>query len=421
MSTRIPGFYRLTAEQRLEMVAEAADLTQEERDLLCGRTPLEMTVADRMVENAIGYMSIPLGIGLNFKINGMDRFVPMATEEPSVIAAASHAAKLAYQTGGFHVTVTGSIMRGQIQVVGISDPYGAMGRIYENKEALLQECNAKDPTLVSLGGGAKDLEVHVIETAREKMVVVHLLVDTKDAMGANSINTMAEAVAPKIESITGGQVILRIISNLADRRLVRARAVFESASIGGDAIVQNILRAYEFAEADPYRAATHNKGIMNGISAVVLATGNDTRAIEAGAHAYASRSGQYRSLTHWEVNSAGNLVGTLEMPLAVGIVGGATRSHPIAQLALKIMKVRSVEELSGVIAAVGLAQNFAAVRALSAEGIQEGHMALHARNLAVMAGAKGWEIDQTVELAVQAKDVRFDTITNLLTKVRNRR
>ncbi|WP_421617715.1 hydroxymethylglutaryl-CoA reductase, degradative [Brevibacillus sp. TJ4] len=412
-TTRISGFYRLSPEERLELIAQARNLNGEEKQILSGAQPFSIRSADAMIENVIGVISIPLGVAVNFKINGVDRFIPMATEEPSVVAAASNAARTAYDLGGFHTSLSGSIMRGQIQIVDLPDPYGAQARIYEHKQEILDRCNAKDPTLVSLGGGAIDVEVHVIERAKEPMVVLHLLVDTRDAMGANAVNTMAEAVAPYIEEITGGRVVLRIISNLADRRLVRARAVFSAEELGGSEVVANIVRAYEFAECDPYRATTHNKGIMNGISAVVLATGNDTRAVEAGAHAYASVSGRYRSLTRWELNQDGNLVGSLELPMAVGIVGGATKSHPTARLALKVMDVQSAEELAACIAAVGLAQNLAALRALATDGIQKGHMALHARNLAVMAGATDEQIDLVVKMAIAAKDVRYDKILEL--------
>ncbi|WP_103105571.1 hydroxymethylglutaryl-CoA reductase, degradative [Brevibacillus reuszeri] len=414
MSTsRVSGFYKLSPQERLNLVADARQLSEEEKQILSGATPFPLKSANAMIENAVGVMSIPLGIATNFKINGVDRFVTMATEEASVVAAASNAARTAYELGGFFTSLSGSIMRGQIQVVDLPDPYGAMARIYENKQGILDRCNAKDPTLVSLGGGAIDVEVHVIERAKEPMLVIHLLVDTRDAMGANAVNTMAEAVAPYIEEVTGGRVVLRIISNLADRRLVRARAVFSAEELGGAEVVCNIIRAYEFAECDPYRATTHNKGIMNGISAVVLATGNDTRAVESGAHAYASVSGRYRSLTRWEINKDGNLVGTIELPMAVGIVGGATKSHPTARMSLKVMDIQNAEELAGTIAAVGLAQNLAAMRALAAEGIQKGHMALHARNLAVMAGAKDDQIDEVVKQAILAKDVRYDRILEL--------
>ena len=412
-TTRIPGFYRLSPEERLDLIAQARNLSDEEKQILSGELPFSIRSANAMIENVIGIISIPVGIAVNFKINGVDRFIPMATEEPSVVAAASNAARTAYDLGGFHTSMSGSIMRGQIQILDLPDPYGALARIYENKQEILERCNAKDPTLVSLGGGAIDVEVHVIERAKEPMVVLHLLVDTRDAMGANAVNTMAEAVAPFIEEITGGRVVLRIISNLADRRLVRARAVFSAEELGGSEVVANIVRAYEFAEADPYRATTHNKGIMNGITAVVLATGNDTRAVEAGAHAYASVTGRYRSLTRWEINRDGNLVGSLELPMAVGIVGGATKSHPTARLALKVMDVQSAEELAACIASVGLAQNLAALRALATDGIQKGHMALHARNLALMAGATEQQIEQVVKLAIAAKDVRYDTILEL--------
>ncbi len=412
-TSRVSGFYKLSPEERLEKVVQECLLTSEEKQILSGAIAFPLRTANAMIENVVGIMSIPLGIATNFKINGVDRFIPMATEEASVVAAASNAARTAYDLGGFHTSLSGSIMRGQIQVVDLTDPYGAMARIYENKKEILDRCNAKDPTLVSLGGGAIDVEVHVIERAKQPMVVLHLLVDTRDAMGANAVNTMAEAVAPYIEEITSGRVVLRIISNLADRRLIRARAVFSTEELGGKEVVDNIIRAYEFAECDPYRATTHNKGIMNGISAVVLATGNDTRAVEAGAHAYASVSGRYRSLTRWELNREGNLVGTIEVPMAVGIVGGATKSHPTSRLGLKVMGITNAEDLAGAIAAVGLAQNLAAMRALAAEGIQRGHMALHARNLAMMAGAHDDQIDQIVAQAILEKDVRYDRILEL--------
>jgi hydroxymethylglutaryl-CoA reductase len=412
--TRIPGFYQLKPDARLHLISEKAHLTEEECKMLSGATTLPINKADRMIENAIGYIPVPLGIAANFKINNREIFVPMATEEPSVIAAASHAAKLAYETGGFFYSHTGSIMRGQIQIIHVADPFSAKAYIYENKNEILELCNRKDPTLVSLGGGAKDIEVHIIETRGELMVVVHLLVDTKDAMGANAVNTMAESVAPFIiEKITGGKVNLRIISNLADHRLVRVRATFKKGSLGGAQVVDDIINATEFANSDPYRAATHNKGIMNGISAVVLATGNDTRAIEAGAHAYAARSGQYRSLTQWEKNADGDLVGSMEIPMAVGIVGGGTKSNPVAGLAVKILGIKTAEELAGVIAATGLAQNLGAIKALATEGIQKGHMALHARNLAAMAGADDSLIDEIVKQAVKDKDVRYDHILEI--------
>lgn len=416
-STRIPNFYNLSPSERLDLITQAAGLNTEEKKILSGQTPLSIKKADQMIENVIGFIPIPLGVAANFKVNNKDVFVPMATEEPSVIAAASHAAKLAYETGGFFATSTGSIMRGQIQLMNIRDPYGARTRLYENKKRILEFCNEKDPTLVSLGGGAKDIEVHIIQAGEHPMVILHILVDTKDAMGANAVNTMAESVAPLIESITAGDVNLRIISNLADKRLVRVRARFKKESIGGAQVVTDIISAYQLADIDPYRAATHNKGIMNGISAVVLATGNDTRAIEAGAHAYAARTGQYRSLTHWERNSEGDLVGTMEVPMAVGIVGGGTKSNPVSNLTLKILGVQTAEELAGIIAATGLAQNFGGLKALATEGIQKGHMALHARNLASMAGAEDSLIDKIVKRAVEDQDVRYDHILEIKNEI----
>ncbi|KQL37186.1 hydroxymethylglutaryl-CoA reductase, degradative [Psychrobacillus sp. FJAT-21963] len=412
-NSRVPGFYRLSTKERFDIVTKGRDLTENQLKYLSGDHALSMDLADSMIENVIGQIGIPLGIATNFKINGKDMFIPMATEEPSVVAAASNAAKAAYDLGGFFTSMSGTIMRGQIQVLHVADPYAARAKIFEHKEEILNYCNEKDPTLVSLGGGAKDLEVHIVPTTSQIMLVIHLIVDTKDAMGANAVNTMAEAVSPTIETITGGKVVLRIISNLADRRLVRARAVFSTEALGGKEIVENIVSAFEFADFDPYRAATHNKGIMNGISAVVLATGNDTRAVEAGAHAYASISGHYKSLTKWEINADGNLSGSIELPMAVGIVGGATKTHPVAQAALKIMDVNSAEELAGSIAAAGLAQNAAALRALSAEGIQRGHMSLHARNLAVMAGAEKSDIDRIVAQAIKEKDLRYDRILEI--------
>lgn len=414
MTSRISKFYKKTPKERLDIIAEQVNLSEAEKNILLGEKNLSLKLADRMVENAIGYFHVPLGIAVNFKINGKELFIPMATEEPSVIAAASNAAKQTSE--GFFTSYTGSLMRGQIQINGLNDPYGAMTRLYENKQQILETCNKQDPTLVSLGGGAKDIEVHIVDMFDEKAVVTHILVDTKDAMGANAVNSMAEAVGPLIEKITGGKVILRILSNLADHRIVRARAVFDKPFAQNKEALNNFIKAYKLAEFDPYRAATHNKGIMNGITAVVLATGNDTRAVEAGAHAYAAKSGGYRSLSKWEVVDE-SLVGTIEIPMAVGLIGGATSSHPIAKLTMKILDVHSAEELAGVIASVGLAQNFAALYALSNEGIQKGHMKLHARNLAAMAGAKDEEIDEVVKLALKQGKTSYDQIKQIVETV----
>jgi hydroxymethylglutaryl-CoA reductase len=384
-TSRISGFYKLPPNARLESIAEQAGLSREE--VLWIEQGLEINQANMMVENVIGTFQVPLGIATNFVIDGREVLIPMATEEPSVIAAASNAARMARGTGGFSTSSTGPIMRAQIQATGMADPFGARQEILQHRDELIEAANKKDPMLVKFGGGVKDIEVSVIDSRLGPMLIVQLIVDCRDAMGANAVNTMAETLAPRIEELSNGKVYLRIISNLADKRLARARAEFKADDIGGADVVNGILQAAALAEVDPYRAATHNKGIMNGATAVVLATGNDTRAVEAGAHAYAAVGGKYKSLTCYEKNGNGNIVGTIEMPVAVGLVGGATRVHPVAKANVKILGVKSADELSRIIAAVGLAQNFAALRALVSEGIQKGHMSLHAKNIAVQAGA----------------------------------
>lgn len=413
-TSRIPGFYKLPIDERLKKVAEFAGLTEEELSILRKVGNLDLELADRMIENVIGTMAYPFAIAVNFLINGKDYLVPMVLEEPSVVAAASNAAKVMRRNGGIRVTSTGPIMIGQIQLVGVEDPWHQRMRILEHKKEILKIANEQDPILVKLGGGAKDLEVRVIDSPLGPMVITHLIVDVKDAMGANAVNTMAEAVAPTIERITGGKVYLRIISNLADKRLVRAYVKVYKEDIGGEEVVDGIVTAWAFAKADPYRAATHNKGIMNGIIAVALATAQDHRAIEAGAHAYAARAGRYEPLSVWEKDKDGNLVGTLEMPMAVGIIGGATKAHPVAKIALKILGVKSATELAEVMGAVGLAQNFAALRALATEGIQKGHMKLHARNIAISVGAKGELVDRIVEIMVREGKIRYDRAKELL-------
>ncbi|RLE63096.1 MAG: hydroxymethylglutaryl-CoA reductase, degradative [Thermoprotei archaeon] len=413
-TSRIPGFYKLTIDERLKKVVEFANLTDEEVNLLKKVGNLDLSIADRMIENVIGTMAYPFAVAVNFLINGKDYLVPMVLEEPSVVAAASNAARFMRRDGGIHVENTGPIMIGQVQVVGVKDPWYQRMAILEHKEEILEIANEQDPILVRLGGGAKDLEVRVIDSPIGPMVIVHLIVDVKDAMGANVVNTMAEAVAPTIERITGGKVYLRIVSNLADKRLVRARVKIYKEDIGGEEVVDGIVAAWAFAAADPYRAATHNKGIMNGVIAVALATAQDHRAIEAGAHAYAARNGRYEPLSKWEKDKDGNLVGTLEMPMAVGIVGGATKAHPVARVALKILGVKSADELAKVMGAVGLAQNFAALRALATEGIQRGHMRLHARNIAISVGAKGELIDKIVEIMVREGKINYDRAKELL-------
>jgi hydroxymethylglutaryl-CoA reductase len=391
-TSRIAGLYRQPPVKRLEAVAEIGGLSSEESARI-SKKGLSLDQADKMVENVIGLFQVPLGVATNFVVDGKDVLIPMATEEPSVIAAASNGARMARGGGGFITTSTEPVMRALIQVTGIEDPQGARHTILSHADDIIKLANDQDPMLVSFGGGMVGLEVNLVETRQGVMVVAHLLVDCRDAMGANAVNTMAEAVAPFIENITGGRVYLRIISNLADRRLARAKAVFKTEDIGGPEVVEGILLAAALAEADPYRAATHNKGIMNGITAVVLATGNDTRAVEAGAHAYAAKGGNYGSLSHYERNKDGDLVGTIEIPVAVGLVGGATKVHPVAKAAVKLLGVKSADELGRIMAAVGLSQNFAALRALATEGIQRGHMSLHAKNLASQAGAEGDQVD----------------------------
>ncbi|MFB0514813.1 MAG: hydroxymethylglutaryl-CoA reductase, degradative, partial [Candidatus Bathyarchaeia archaeon] len=348
--------------------------------------------------------------------NKRDYLIPMAIDEPSVVAAASYAAKMARQGGGFYTSSTPPIMIGQIQAVDIKDPYAARMQVIQAKEEILKKANDQDPVLVSVGGGAKDLDAKVIHTTQGPMLITELHVDCRDAMGANAVNTMAEAVAPIIERVTDGRVYLRIISNLATKRLARAWCIVPKEAIGGEEVVDGIVNAYAFAASDPYRAATHNKGILNGIIAVIIATCNDHRAIEAGAHAYAARNGCYTTLSTWEKNENGDLVGSIELPMAVGLIGGAVRTHPIAKIALKILGVKTANEFAEVLAAVGLAQNLGALRALAHEGIQRGHMSLHARNIAVAAGATGELIDLVAEKMVEERKIRMDRAKELIEK-----
>ncbi|HKT21897.1 MAG TPA: hydroxymethylglutaryl-CoA reductase, degradative [Nitrososphaerales archaeon] len=413
-SSEISGFYKLSMQERLDLLRKVAGLTEEEARTLANTGGLPSEVANRMIENVVGGMTLPLGMATHFRVNGKDYIVPMALEEPSVVAAASNAAKIARVKGGFNVTNTGPIMIGQIQTVGVRDPARAANRLRARKKELLAKANEQDPLLVSLGGGAKDLRVKAIKTLKGPMVIVELFVNCGDAMGANAVNTMAEAVAPLVEEITGGRVYLRIISNLADRRLVKATAVFDKEAVGGPEVVEGIVYAYAFAEGDPYRCATHNKGIMNGVTAVALACGQDTRALEAGAHAYAARTGKYKPLTTWKANKVGDLVGTLEMPMAVGLVGGAAKVHPAARANVKILGIKTAIELAEVMGAVGLAQNFAALRALASEGIQRGHMSLHARNIAASAGATGAMVDKVAERLVAERKIRMDRAKEIL-------
>ena len=408
------GFYKLSPDQRLAEIAEFSHLNHEDIALLSNTGALDIDTADHMIENVFSTMQLPMGVAVNFKINGKDYLIPMAVEEPSIVAAASNAARMARVKGGFFTSNTGPVMRAQIQIMNVADPYVARIKLLEARDEIMQMANEKDPMLISLGGGMKDLEVYIIPSPLGDMVVMHLIVDTRDAMGANTVNTMAEALAPYVEELTGGKANLRILSNMADKRIVRARTVIDKEILGGDDVVKGIICAYIFATVDPYRAATHNKGIMNGIIPIVTATGNDTRAIEAGAHCYAARNGRYTSLTTWEENSEGDLVGTIDLPMAVGLVGGATKVHPVAKLAVKILGVKSAMELGEVIAAVGLAQNLAALRALVTEGIQRGHMSLHARNVATTAGATPDIIDKVINTMVKERNVRLDYAQELI-------
>jgi len=411
-TSRISGFFKRSVEERRGLVKDFAGLTDEEVGNISGQ--IDMKLADRMVENVIGTIDVPFGVATNFLINGKDYLIPMAIEEPSVIAAAGNAAKMAREKGGFTTSSTGPIMIGQIQVVGVVDPFSARFGILAKKDEIMELANKQDPFLISVGGGAIDVEVRVVDSKSGQMIIVHLIVNCKDAMGANTVNTMSEAVSPMIEEITSGKAVLRIISNLADKRLMRARAVFSKEAIGGEDVVDSIIQAYHFADADVYRASTHNKGVMNGITAVVLATGNDTRAVESGVHTYACRTGEYKPVTLWEKNSDGDLVGIIEIPIAAGLVGGATKTHPTAKAAVKILGVESATELGEVMSVVGLAQNFAALRALATEGIQRGHMNLHAKNIAVTAGAEGDMIEKVAARMVQEKAIRVDRAKEIL-------
>lgn len=417
-SSRIGGFHKQPVAERIRLAAEFAGLDAGEQQHLANTGNLGTELADHLIENLIGTMNIPLGVATNMRIDGVDRLIPMATEESSVVAAVCNAARQCYDHGGFTTSMSGPLMIAQIQLVDVPDPQHARIRILERLDDIRAACDACDPILVKLGGGFRELEVRVIETRSGPMVITHLIVDTRDAMGANAVNTMAEKIAPSIADWTGGRTYLRILSNLADRRLARARCTWRAEDIGGAAVRDGMLSAYHFAEADPYRAATHNKGIMNGVSAVVLATGNDTRAVEAGAHAYAARDGRYSSLTRWEITPEGDLAGVLELPMAVGLVGGATKLHPTARIALKLLNVGSASELARTIAAVGLAQNFSALKALATTGIQKGHMALHAQNIAMMAGAVGDQIDAVARVLVERGTVRLDVAEAELQRLR---
>jgi len=417
-TSRLPGLRDHAPQDRRRLVADAAGVDPDALAALDPEDGLTVARADHMVENVIGMIGVPVGAATNFTVDGVDRIVPMATEEPSVVAAASNAARIARATGGFSTSSTGDVMMAQIQILDAVDPEGTRLRLLEARDELLALADAQDPVLVSFGGGARDVSVHTLATRTGTQVVLHLHVDVRDAMGANAVNTMAEAIAPRVAEIARARTLLRILTNKADLRLTRARAVFPADLLGGAQVAADIEAASAFAEADPYRAATHNKGIMNGITAVVLATGNDTRAVEAGCHSHAARSGLYRSLSRFERDAAGDIVGTIEVPLAVGLVGGATRAHPAAQAAVRLLGVTTARELAATVAAVGLAQNLAACRALAAEGIQRGHMTLHARTIAASAGAAVDEIGEVAARIVADGRIRVEHARDVLAEVR---
>ena len=424
LDSRLPAFRNLSPAARLDHIGQLLGLNPADVNLLANAGALPLDIANGMIENVIGTFELPYAVASNFQVNGRDVLVPLVVEEPSIVAAASYMAKLARANGGFITSSSAPLMRAQVQIVGVHDPLNARLSLLRRKDEIIELANRKDQLLNSLGGGCRDLEVHTFaDSPRGPMLVAHLIVDVRDAMGANTVNTMAEAVAPLMEAITGGQVRLRILSNLADLRLARAQVritpqQLQTDAFSGEAVIEGILDAYAFAAIDPYRAATHNKGIMNGIDPLIVATGNDWRAVEAGAHAYACRSGHYGSLTTWEKDGNGHLVGTLEMPMPVGLVGGATKTHPLAQLSLRILHVSTAQELAEIAVAVGLAQNLGAMRALATEGIQRGHMALHARNIAVVAGARGDEVDWVARQLVENHDVRADRAVALLKQKR---
>mmetsp|Transcript_6148 Transcript_6148/g.15731 ORF Transcript_6148/g.15731 Transcript_6148/m.15731 type:complete len:441 (+) Transcript_6148:30-1352(+) len=417
-TSRIAGFSKLSHEERLAAIQSSSGISDEQVKELHAMRGIDFELANRLVENVVTTISIPVGVATNVIVDGVERLVPMATEESSVVAAVCNSAKQCRPTGGFFCSTSGPNMIAQVQLVNVSDPTAARFKILEKRAEIEKLCNETDPVLTDFGGGFRDLEVRIVDSEGGPMVVTHIVVDTRDAMGANAVNSMAERLAPLVTEWTGGKVYLRILSNLADRRLVRARTVWPTDSIGGPDVRDGIVSAFQFADADPYRAATHNKGIMNGISAVVLATGNDTRAIEAGAHAFASMTGRYRSLTRYEVTAEGDLAGSIELPLAVGIVGGATKAHPTAKTCLDIMQCTDADTLQRVIASTGLAQNYGALKALATVGIQKGHMSLHSGNVAMAAGAVGDEIEAVASEMVSRGEVRQDVAEKILADLR---
>lgn len=420
-TSRLSGFHKLSHHERIAKVASFAGLSEDQVAQLSAPSNIDGHLADHMIENMVTTIAIPVGIATNMRVDGRDVLVPMATEESSVIAAVGNSARQCYDTGGFVTSMSGTSMIAQIQLLDVRDPNRARLTILEKQSEIAELCNACDPTLVKHGGGFRELEVRIIDTPAGTMVITHIVVDMRDAMGANAVNTMAERLAPELARWTGGRTLLRILSNLADRRVARARATWTCEALGGEHVRDAMVAAYHFADQDPYRAATHNKGIMNGVSAVVLATGNDTRAVESGAHAYAARTGRYRSLSTWEMTAEGDLSGTIELPLAVGLVGGAVKIHPTARALVSILRVETAEQLARIIAAVGLAQNFGAMKALATEGIQRGHMSLHAQNVAFAAGAVGDEVSQIARQLIEWKSINEESAERALADLRETR
>jgi len=420
--SRIEGFYRLDPLARRARVRDFARLDDATTAALAGGQ-LGLAKADKMIENVVGSYELPLGVATNFRINGRDRLVPMVVEEPSIVAGASYAARMARESGGFVASHTAPIMIGQIQLIAVADATSAMAKIQASRMQIIESANAQSQSMVARGGGVRDVECHYYaDSPMGPMLIVHLLVDCRDAMGANAVNSMCEAVAPLLESLSGGQAMLRILSNLTDQRLATAQVRIAPVSlqrdgIAGAEVIERILWAHAFAVVDTHRATTHNKGIMNGIDPVIVATGNDWRAIEAGAHAWAARSGRYTSLSHWYRDAHGFLCGELTMPLAVGIVGGATRVHPTAQAALQVLGVATAGELAEICVCAGLASNLAAMRALATEGIQRGHMALHARQIAMAAGAQGDDVTTIAQKMIDMQSIKPATATALLQQI----
>lgn len=419
-NSRLPKYFKMSVEERQATLASALSVDLDKLELLVDREKaLPLATADKMVENVIGTFQLPFGLATNFTVNGCDVLIPMAVEEPSVVAAASNMARIARKSGGFTTIYKDSIMIGQMHVINVDDLESAKANVQGAKMELMEKANSFDKTLVALGGGVKDIELRPLELGTgEKVLAIHLLVNVLDAMGANAVNTMAERLTPDIEKLTGGTVLLRILSNLADQRLATAKVAIpfdqlDTDDFKGSEVAKRMVLANEIALVDPYRAATHNKGIMNGIDPVLIATGNDWRAIEAGAHAFAAKDGQYRALTKWTIHEE-TLHGELTMPMAVGIIGGATKTHPTARLSLEIMNIQSAADLAQLVTAVGLAQNMGAIRALATEGIQRGHMTLHARNIASQVGRNAEEIDWLEAQMIEHNDVRMDAAKEFL-------